>query len=255
MVNEIKKKRGRPPNVPKKIDEIIAPLENEEELDVVIEGFPDTIAPPSLLEKVKAQIRLTGGEKKETKKSSTKSVKAHSLVKKVFPTLLAGLVTAWAKDRLMVRLGEVYQGLAPSQDESFAMLEPLFNAISRQIEIKTSASPLSIDIANSLIAAIAYGVRAISTYLEIRQLERIGAITYGQTTEEKETTGINRRGNHTSESERTTRHSSDDTANLTSSSNVHNGHDNDKNSRDYAISLIRKSAKKDSQYRHENGLL
>lgn len=96
---------------------------------------------------------------------STRKSDTPNLVVTLLPTLLASLIAAAAKDRLP----EEYQACAPANKEVGDVIGPIMAIIGRRIEIAAEVSQDAIDIANALICAMAYSVRAYITYVEIKK--------------------------------------------------------------------------------------
>lgn len=144
-----------------------------EEAGVLLEGTgvpisvkaPDTKEPPTLTEKLKefAPKRTRTPRKRPIK---GKQIDAN-LISKLAPTLVATFVATYS--RQLTR--DPYKVCAPSQQEVMTIISPLFNILSRQIEITGQASETVIDLITCAIASIIFGTRAYVTYATIKEHE------------------------------------------------------------------------------------
>lgn len=102
--------------------------------------------------------------KKPAARSGAKSKKRIDFVSVLLPTMLAGLMVTFVRDKLP----EEYQPCAPTQQEASAILRPLFEEIARYVEVTGKLSETAINLTNCVIAMIAYGARSYTTYVEIK---------------------------------------------------------------------------------------
>lgn len=115
---------------------------------------------------LRERLGISGGAKPvPLPKSKRKTVNTSKLMIDVLPTLAASLIAAYCKDRLPVE----YQPCAPTNAEVSAIIQPLMDMLSRRVAIAIQMSQDAIDITNSLIQALAYGVRAYVTFVQIRK--------------------------------------------------------------------------------------
>lgn len=126
---------------------------------------PDTKEPPTLTEKLKdfAPKRTRAPRKRPIK---GKQIDAN-LISKLAPTLVATFVATYSRQLTK----EPYKVCAPSQQEVMTIISPLFNILSRQIEITGQASETVIDLITCAIASIIFGTRAYVTYATIKEHE------------------------------------------------------------------------------------
>jgi len=138
----------------------------------VIEVTPPTQKdPPTLQEKLKdfAPKRTRAPRAKRAIKG--KQIDAN-LISKLAPTLVATFVATYS--RQLTR--EPYKVCAPSQQEVMTIIQPLFNILSRSIEITGQASETVIDLITCAIASIIFGTRAYVTYATIKENEQNGKL-------------------------------------------------------------------------------
>lgn len=136
------------------------------ESPVTVEVTENTAPKPTLKE------RLFGVQvaepKKSTKKGRGKQIDA-SLMSKVLPTMISGSIALYAKKLVK----DPYKACAPTQQEVFSTIGPLFNILARRVEIVGTASEDIIDLIHALIAGIVTGIRMHITYMTIQeQIER-----------------------------------------------------------------------------------
>lgn len=113
---------------------------------------------------LRERLGISGGAKPvPLPKSKRKTVNTSKLMIDVLPTLAASLIAAYCKDRLPVE----YQPCAPTNAEVSAIIQPLMDMLSRRVAVAIQMSQDAIDITNSLIQALAYGVRAYVTFTQI----------------------------------------------------------------------------------------
>ncbi len=148
---------------------------NEDVAEAVapVEGLNVTVAVPTQPSKpLSLKERLFGKKqaapvappiKKTVAKANSK--KQVNLISSTLPTIIAGLIAVYVQDLLP----EEYKPCAPSKAEASAVLGPLFEIIGRRVEVVSKASEDAIDIANSFLAAVAYGARAYVMYVQIKR--------------------------------------------------------------------------------------
>ena len=134
------------------------------EPDLSIDVKVDAGAPKKL--SLRERLGL-GGKATATpaKRPAVKRGKQENLIVTLLPTLGATLIATYAKDRIPVE----YQACAPSQEEVQRIIGPLIDIIGRRVEVAAQVSQDAIDLTNSLICGIAYGLRAYVTYVEIKK--------------------------------------------------------------------------------------
>lgn len=133
---------------------------------------PDIKDPPTLTEKLKefgTTKRTRTTRAKRTAK--TKQIDAN-LISKLAPTIVATFIAAYSRQMLQ----DPYKVCAPNQQEVVSIVSPLFNILSRQIEITGQASENVIDLITCAIASIIFGTRAYVTYATIKEQETNGKL-------------------------------------------------------------------------------
>jgi len=131
---------------------------------------PDEKDPPTLTEKLKD---FTAAKKTRTTraKRATKSKQIDAnLISKLAPTIVATFAATYSRQLTP----EPYKVCAPSQQEVLTIVSPLFNILSRSIEITGQASETVIDLITCAIASIIFGTRAYVTYATIKESEHNG---------------------------------------------------------------------------------
>lgn len=140
---------------------------------VIDQGFEVEVA-PNEAPKLSLKDRLFGGstppaagqpKAKTVKKGQRGKQIDSSLLAKTFPTIVATTAATYAQ-RL---IHDPYKPCAPSQQEIFSTIGPLFSILSRRIEIVGSASEDIIDLISALLAGIVSGIRIHITYLSISE--------------------------------------------------------------------------------------
>lgn len=92
-----------------------------------------------------------------------------SLMSKVLPTMISGSVTLYAQKLIK----DPYKPCAPTQQEVFGTIGPLFSILARRVEIVGTASEDMIDLIHALLTGLCTGIRMHITYLSIQeQIER-----------------------------------------------------------------------------------
>jgi len=145
--------------------DVAAPSAVESPLTISVAVPTQSPKPSTLRERLfgkKAAAPATAIKKTPAKANSKKQV---NLISSTLPTILAGLIAVYVQDLLP----EEYKPCAPSKNEASAVLGPLFEIIGRRVEVVSKASEDAIDIANSFIAAMAYGARAYVMYVQIKK--------------------------------------------------------------------------------------
>jgi hypothetical protein len=140
--------------------------------DDVVEVDVTNIAPApakSFFDKAK-NIFAPDKEKKEKpqdKKAAEKNIKFMS---QVLPATLASLVAINAEKLFQ----DPYKPCAPTKEEVETILLPLFNSISRHVELSTQVSQDALDFTTMIFATITVGTRVLITKMEIdRYVEQI----------------------------------------------------------------------------------
>ena len=130
---------------------------------------------------LRERLGLGGGNKKQAAPApakpsrGSKKISTPNLITSVGPTMAAMFIAAWAKDRIPVE----YQPCAPSQQEVKDVLVPLAKILGDEIEVAARVSTNTLRLINSLLCAMAYGVRAYVTYVDIKKAKEAGQ-TYEQ---------------------------------------------------------------------------
>jgi hypothetical protein len=118
--------------------------------------------------------RLFGGVAQPGAPTKAKTVKKGqrgkqidaSLLAKTFPTMVAATTAMYAQ-RL---LKDPFKPCAPTKDEVYSTISPLFSILSRRIEIVGTASEDVIDLISALLSGLVTGIRIHITYLSIAEL-------------------------------------------------------------------------------------
>lgn len=129
---------------------------------------------------LRERLGLGGGTKQAApapakKAGGSKKVTTPNLITTVGPTMAAMFIAAWAKDRIPAE----YQPCAPTQQEVKDVLVPLAEILGDEIEVAAKVSQNTLRLINSLLCAMAYGVRAYVTYVDIKKAREAG-VTYEQ---------------------------------------------------------------------------
>lgn len=142
-----------------------------EEIPEITVKPPDAKETPTLTEKLKdfAPKKTRAPRKRPIK---GKQIDAN-LISKLAPTLVATFVATYSRQLTK----DPYKVCAPSQQEVMTIIQPLFNILSRQIEITGQASETVIDLITCAIASIIFGTRAYVTYATIKEQEHNGKST------------------------------------------------------------------------------
>jgi hypothetical protein len=130
---------------------------------------PDEKEPASLTERLKDFAPKTPRKPRAKRPIKGKQIDAN-LISKLAPTLVATFVATYSRQMLK----EPYKMCAPSQQEVMTIVSPLFNILSRQVEITGQASETVIDLITCAIASIIFGTRAYVTYATIKENEQSG---------------------------------------------------------------------------------
>lgn len=102
--------------------------------------------------------------KKKAPTRAKKTSRQEEMIKSILPLVASGFVATYGQ----YLLPEEYRLCAPSVEETSGILAPLFNILSRRIEVYGEISQDAIDIIIAAIAATTYGTRAVGTYLQLR---------------------------------------------------------------------------------------
>jgi hypothetical protein len=151
---------SEPTNIP-----IETPLDNAGPIEVEIT--------PNEAPKLSLKDRLFGGVAQPGAPTKAKTVKKGqrgkqidaSLLAKTFPTMVASIVVNYSQK--LIR--DPYKACAPTQQEVYGTIGPLFSILSRRIEIVGTASEDIIDLISSILAGLVAGVRIHITYLSIQE--------------------------------------------------------------------------------------
>ncbi len=111
-----------------------------------------------------------------------KAKKQENLLTSTVPTVLCAFISTYSRELI----ADPYKSCAPSQEEATGILGPLFDILARQVEITGRMSQTTIDLTNSLICALLFGIRSYMTYTQIKSKEI--------PTHAKETTSTPQRG-------------------------------------------------------------
>lgn len=155
--------------------------EAEEGITVTVNTPEQPARPVSLKERLFGQKQGIQPIKKPAKPARSGKKKDVTIVSTVFPTMLAGLIVTFARDRMP----EVYRPCAPTHQEATAILKPLFEELARYVEVTGKISETMLNLLNSLIAAMAYGARAYVTYVEIKHDIEKGQARHEQATQQQ----------------------------------------------------------------------
>jgi hypothetical protein len=133
------------------------------------------VVPPVEKEPEKFAEKLMGFAPKKRVTSRKPKAKGKqidvNLISKLAPTIVATFAATYARSLLK----DPYKVCAPSQKEVLSMVGPLFDILSRSIEITGQASQTVIDLINVVIASILFGTRSYVTYAMIKENETNGA--------------------------------------------------------------------------------
>lgn len=151
---------SEPTNTP-----IETPLDNAGAIDVEIT--------PNEAPKLSLKDRLFGGVQQPGAPTKAKTVKKGqrgkqidaSLLAKTFPTMVASIVTNYSQKLIK----DPYKPCAPTQQEVYGTIGPLFSILSRRIEIVGTASEDILDLISSILASLVAGIRIHITYLSIQE--------------------------------------------------------------------------------------
>ncbi len=130
---------------------------------------PDEKEPATLTEKLKDFAPRKTRQPRAKRAVKGKQIDAN-LISKLAPTIVATFVATYSRQMLQ----EPYKVCAPSQQEVLTIVSPLFNILSRQVEITGQASENVIDLITCAIASIIFGTRAYVTYATIKENETNG---------------------------------------------------------------------------------
>jgi hypothetical protein len=150
------------------IEESIAPMQEGIEIDVSNITIPPPVKPSlkeRLLGKSDDEPIKKPAPKKKGSKGTVDAERTVSVFRSVLPMTLAGLFAMqskrWFKDP--------YKPCAPERDEVAEVLLPIFNFISRRIEISGKITQDAEDIAACIFASITLSIRMLITAQEIRE--------------------------------------------------------------------------------------
>jgi hypothetical protein len=101
------------------------------------------------------------------KKPAGRAKKSENLISSAMPSVVAAFIATYSQDMLQ----DPYKPCAPSKDEVSGIIGPLFDVLGREIEVTGKASQNTIDLINSLLCAMMYGLRAFVTYKQIKNQE------------------------------------------------------------------------------------
>jgi hypothetical protein len=136
-----------------------------EEPALIVDVKTEDTPKPSLKERILAKLQ------DPTPVPGTKIVKKarkqENLLSSTLPTVVCSFVATYSQQLI----ADPYKPCAPSQQEVTGMLGPLMDILARQVEITGKASQTTIDVMNSLICSMMYGIRAYVTYVEIKKME------------------------------------------------------------------------------------
>lgn len=115
----------------------------------------------SLFEKFTGGIQVASPTRKKTRSKKVDP----TIITKVAPLVVSGFAVSFIRQRIP----EPYKICAPTQDEVVAMVKPLFNILSRYVEITGHLSENTLDLITALLSSIIYGTRAYVTYVNIQE--------------------------------------------------------------------------------------
>ena len=141
----------------------------EENEPVITVKAPDEKEPATLTERLKDFAPKPTRKPRAKRAPKGKQIDAN-LISKLAPTLVATFVATYSRQLTK----EPYKMCAPSQQEVMTIVSPLFNILSRQVEITGQASETVIDLITCAIASIIFGTRAYVTYAQIKEMETNG---------------------------------------------------------------------------------
>jgi len=146
-----------------------APLETNATIDdLTIDVAENTAPKPSLKERLFGVQVATPKSRTAKKGQRGKQIDA-SLMSKVLPTMISASVAMYAQKLIK----HPYKACAPTQQEVYGTVAPLFSILSRRIEIVGTASEDMIDLITALLTSLCTGIRIHITYLSIQeQIER-----------------------------------------------------------------------------------
>ena len=121
----------------------------------------------SLKERILQKVGGTATSSPAPKVTRAKSKKGDNLLATVAPTVVASFIATYSQQLI----ADPYKPCAPKQDEVTGIIGPLLDILARQVEITGKASQTTIDIINSIICSMMYGIRAYITYVDIKNAE------------------------------------------------------------------------------------
>lgn len=127
---------------------------------------PEEKKPPTFKEQLENFVPKTRSRSKRAPKKQIDK----NIFSKLVPTLVATFVATYTRQLIQ----DPYKVCAPSQQEVMTIITPLFNIVSRYVEITGQASETVIDLINSVIASVIFGTRAYVTYAMIKENEKHG---------------------------------------------------------------------------------
>jgi hypothetical protein len=200
-------------------------------------------------------VNVASAPKTRTAKKGTRGKQIDaSLMSKVLPTMISGSIALYTKK--LVR--NPYKACAPTQQEVYGAVGPLFSILGRRIEIVGTASEDMIDLISALLMSLCTGIRMHITYLTIQeQIESMKVNGQYNTGNANGNTAI-RNGLETQEYTRETDNpiNSDNgvssTGNINGNSNSDNG---DSKLANREINMFAELSRKDRQGRVRLGLL
>ncbi len=142
----------------------------DETVDIDTSGIPP-IVPPTMKERILGRLAQSDKEAKEKpkvvqdKKTAEKNLQ---FFKQVLPLTIAGMCAMYSKNAIK----DPYKPCAPTKDEVANIMLPLFNMISRYIEITGTTSQNALDIGAMILASFTMGARMFITLQEIKSIEQ-----------------------------------------------------------------------------------
>ncbi len=143
----------------------------EETIPEITVKPPDAKETPTLTEKLKDFAPRKTRQPRAKRAPKGKQIDAN-LISKLAPTIVATFAATYSRQLIQ----DPYKVCAPSQQEVLTIVSPLFNILSRQVEITGQASENVIDLITCAIASIIFGTRAYVTYATIKENEQNGTI-------------------------------------------------------------------------------
>ena len=142
--------------------DISVPIDPQDELGAIEIVVPPDGPKPTLKDKLFGDTLKNPGAPTPTP-TKRSSKKEDNLISTVLPTIIATFIATYAQQILP----EPYKLCAPSQQECNAIFSPLMAVIGRRVQVAAKVSQDVIDLTNSLLAGIGFGVRSYVTYVQI----------------------------------------------------------------------------------------